>query len=75
MTGTISATEHGTRAEDPASDKEWIATTRALRAVDEQRYPRTTAAREELFSGTPKSRLAWNFQVLLNGILATSVPH
>jgi AcrR family transcriptional regulator len=48
--------------------------TRALRAVDEHRYPRTAAAREELFSGTPETRLAWNFQVLLNGILATPVP-
>jgi hypothetical protein len=71
---TTSAAEHGTRDEDPASDEEWTATTRALRAVDEHRYPRTAAAREELFSGTPETRFAWSFQVLLNGILATPMP-
>jgi hypothetical protein len=71
---TTSAAEHGTRDEDPRSDEEWTATARALRAVDQTRYPRTAAAREELFSGTPQTRLAWNFQVLLNGVLATPVP-
>lgn len=73
---TVSAAEHGTRDEDPEVGREQdTAAVRALRAVDQQRYPRTAAARDELFSGTPDARLAWQFQVLLNGVLNTPAPH
>lgn len=52
---------------DPAAPEGPIA--RALLGASEPRYPRISAAREHLLSGTAQERFAWAVDVLLGGIL------
>ena len=71
---TTTAAEHGSRRQAPETDEEWTAFTEALRSASPERYPHLAATSDDLFTGTPAERRAWSFQVMLNGILATSAP-
>ncbi|MFJ1730911.1 TetR/AcrR family transcriptional regulator [Streptomyces sp. NPDC088254] len=71
---TATAAEHATREHDLASEDDWNATVRALRAVDATTYPAITAHMPALIGGSVPDRIRWSFDVLVNGITHTPVP-
>ncbi len=73
LAATATAAEQSTRAQDPAARDDWDALTRALHAADESTYPAIKAHMPALISGAG-GRLAWNFDALINGVVATPVP-
>ncbi len=70
---TASAAEHGTR-DQAETQEDWTAYTTALSSVAAERYPHLVAVSGDLFTGTPRERLTWMFEVLLNGILTAPAP-
>ncbi|AWL41903.1 MULTISPECIES: TetR/AcrR family transcriptional regulator [unclassified Streptomyces] len=71
---TATAAEHGTQDRDPTSQDDWDALARAAYGVDEATHPMTKAHLPVLLAGTEASRLAWGFDVVINGIIHTHVP-
>ncbi|MGW3200204.1 TetR/AcrR family transcriptional regulator [Streptomyces sp. NPDC001118] len=71
---TTAAAEHGSRRQAPDAQEEWTAFTQALRSASPERYPNLAATSDDLFTGTPRERHTWIFQVLLNGILTAPAP-
>ncbi|MCQ4045086.1 TetR/AcrR family transcriptional regulator [Streptantibioticus rubrisoli] len=71
---TAAAAEHGSRRQAPEAREEWTAFTDALRAASPERYPHLAATSDVLFTGSPRERRTWTFQVLLNGILTAPAP-
>lgn len=72
---TATAAEQSAHEHDPTSEDDWNATVRALHAVDEATHPAITAHMPDLIGGTARDRLRWSFDVLVNGITGTAVPH
>ncbi|MET8942789.1 TetR/AcrR family transcriptional regulator [Streptomyces sp. NPDC004542] len=68
---TATAAEHA----DEASQEDWDAIGRALREASDRTHPHIAATSGALLSGTPEARMSWAFQVLVNGIENTVVPH
>lgn len=71
---TSTAAEHSTQEHDPTSGDDWDATGRALSSVGESTHPAIRAHMPALFSGSPRERGRWSFDVLVNGITRTPVP-
>ncbi|MER7768726.1 TetR/AcrR family transcriptional regulator C-terminal domain-containing protein [Kitasatospora sp. NPDC096140] len=71
---TATAAEHGTQQRDPASREDWDALTQAVSAVDETTHPMISAHMPALLAGAVEDRLAWGFDVLVNGITHTPLP-
>jgi hypothetical protein len=74
QSATATAAEVSTRAQSPRAEHEWDALSQALHEVDERTHPRLYALADDLLSGTPRQRLSWHFQMLVNGIAQTPVP-
>ena len=72
---TATAAEQSTRDDAAGSDQEDIELTEMVRDALPATHPHVAAAAGELFSGEPEDRLAWGFEVLINGFLATPQPH
>ncbi|MFD7922664.1 TetR/AcrR family transcriptional regulator [Streptomyces sp. NPDC059740] len=68
---TATAAEHSAGGRPEGGAEEWEALVAALREVDPAGHPRLTALGGDLLSGAPRTRLAWYFRVLANGILHT----
>ncbi|WIM93298.1 TetR/AcrR family transcriptional regulator C-terminal domain-containing protein [Actinoplanes oblitus] len=66
--GTATAAEQGTRGEAADADDEHRMLVTELREASEQEFPHIAQARDELFSGTGEQRLAWAFNVLVEGV-------
>ncbi|MFJ5776372.1 TetR/AcrR family transcriptional regulator [Streptomyces sp. NPDC093094] len=71
---TATAAEQSAHEHDPASEDDWNATVRALRAADETTHPAIAAHMPALISGSARDRLRWGFDVLVDGITRTPVP-
>ncbi|GAB2774688.1 TetR/AcrR family transcriptional regulator [Streptomyces daliensis] len=71
---TATAAEHGTQERDPMSRDDWDALARAVYGADEAVHPMIKAHLPDLLSGTESGRLAWGFDVVINGIIHTPVP-
>ncbi|MER5480269.1 TetR/AcrR family transcriptional regulator [Streptomyces sp. NPDC002734] len=71
---TATAAEHATQEADPAGGKEWDAFTRALRDADGTTRPTIKALLPDLLGGSGSARMAWGFDVLINGITRTPLP-
>jgi hypothetical protein len=56
-----------------AEEAAFFAAVRAA-ATPGSRYRHLAEAGDQLISGTGEQRLRWSFEVLLNGVLATSTP-
>ncbi|MFH9657398.1 TetR/AcrR family transcriptional regulator [Streptomyces sp. NPDC017248] len=67
---TATAAEHA----GEESPDDWQAVIRALREAPAATHPRIAADADALLSGTPRARLSWAFQTLINGIERTAVP-
>ncbi|GAA3706292.1 TetR/AcrR family transcriptional regulator C-terminal domain-containing protein [Streptomyces tremellae] len=72
---TATAAEQSAHDHDPAAEDDWNATVRALRAVDAATHPAITAHMPDLVGGAVRDRMRWAFDVLVNGITGTAVPH
>ncbi|MFE7119314.1 TetR/AcrR family transcriptional regulator [Streptomyces sp. NPDC057654] len=72
--GTATAAEHAGKEETTAGSGEWDAVAAALRDASGQTHPHLAALGAELLSGTGPERLAWGFQLLINGTLHTPRP-
>lgn len=71
---TATAAERGTQHRDPMSRDDWDALDRAAHGVDAAAHPMIKAHLPALLGGTESSRLAWGFDVVINGIVHTPVP-
>ena len=71
---TATAAEQGTRDQASGAQAEQDALTEALRTVDPQVHPHIAGLADELVSGPELDRLAWGFDVLINGIRRTPRP-
>jgi AcrR family transcriptional regulator len=71
---TTNAAEHGTRAEAAGARDEEDALAAALREASSRAHPHITALGAELLSGAGPDRLAWGFNVLINGVRHTGRP-
>ncbi|MFE2012624.1 TetR/AcrR family transcriptional regulator [Streptomyces sp. NPDC059491] len=71
---TATAAEQSTQDRDPLTGDDWSATKRALESVDEATHPAIEDHMPALVSGSPSDRMAWSFDVLINGITHTPVP-
>ncbi|THA71579.1 TetR/AcrR family transcriptional regulator [Streptomyces sp. A0958] len=71
---TATAAEHAAQERDPRSEDDWDALTRAVHDVDEAAHPMIKAHLPELRAGTEDARLAWGFDVVINGITQTPLP-
>ena len=76
---TATAAEHAVgdlAAGDQAVDREgdWDAVAAALRNVSVETHPQLATLGTGLLSGTGAERMAWGFQVLINGMLHTPRP-
>ena len=65
---TASAAEHGTRAESAKAGGETYVLVTAIEEAPAADYPNIGLLRDELFSGTGRERLRWQFAALLDGI-------
>ncbi|MEU5274855.1 TetR/AcrR family transcriptional regulator [Streptomyces asoensis] len=72
---TATAAEHSTHEHDPTSEDDWNATVRALHAVEGATHPAIAAHMPDLIGGAARDRMRWSFDVLVNGITSTPVPH
>ncbi|WP_435971584.1 TetR/AcrR family transcriptional regulator [Streptomyces sp. Qhu_M48] len=72
---TAGAAEHGTQHREPSAQEDWNALTGAVRAADAATLPMISAHMPALLSGPPEHRLSWGFDVLVNGIVGTPLPH
>jgi AcrR family transcriptional regulator len=72
--GTATAAEHATRERPAHAADERDALTRALHGVSPETHPRLRALADSLLAGSPEERMAWCFQMLINGISGTPVP-
>ena len=70
---TATAAEHSTQLQDPGAQDDWDALTRALHAADETTHPAIKAHMPVLITGGG-ARLAWGFEVVINGLMRTPVP-
>ncbi len=68
---TATAAEHGTRADTLTTHDDEAALARALREVSPATHPHSAALADALMSGSGADRLAWGFDVLINGITST----
>lgn len=71
---TATAAEQATRDRSPDAGAEWDALAGAVREASERSHPHLAGAGDHLLSGSPNERLAWGFDVLINGILHTPTP-
>jgi AcrR family transcriptional regulator len=71
---TTNAAEHGTRTEAAGARDEEDALAAALREASSRAHPHITALGAELLSGAGPDRLAWGFNVLINGVRHTARP-
>jgi hypothetical protein len=71
---TATAVEQGVRSRAIDAADEWDALGAALSRTDPAIHPRISALGAELMSGPGHSRLAWGFDVLINGVLHTPRP-
>ncbi|MFG3039904.1 TetR/AcrR family transcriptional regulator [Streptomyces sp. NPDC048330] len=71
---TATAAEQSTQDRDPLTEDDWSATKRALESVDEATHPAIKDHMPALVSGSASDRMAWSFDVLINGITHTPVP-
>jgi hypothetical protein len=70
---TATAAEHATRDESPDADADDSALADAIRDASPDTYPHIAAAAGELMAGGAE-RLAWSFEVLINGLVSTPRP-
>ena len=70
---TATAAEHATRDESPDAAANDSALTDAIRDASPDTHPHIVAAAGDLMAGGPE-RLAWSFEVLINGLLRTPRP-
>jgi AcrR family transcriptional regulator len=68
---TVSAAEYGARARSAESDAEDAHVAEVVDGLSADAHPHLAAAGAALLSGPPAARLAWGFDVLINGALAT----
>ncbi|MFD4953921.1 TetR/AcrR family transcriptional regulator [Streptomyces sp. NPDC058451] len=71
---TATAAEHGTQSNSPELQNDWNALISAAHAVHEATHPMVKAHMPALLAGPAEQRLAWGFDVLINGITHTPVP-
>ena len=73
---TATAAEQGARLRtaDADTDAEDQRVAEAIADASPRTHPHVAASAGELLSGPPAARLAWGFDVLINGILATPRP-
>ncbi|GAA4604119.1 TetR/AcrR family transcriptional regulator C-terminal domain-containing protein [Actinoallomurus liliacearum] len=73
---TATAAEHAPGAEGEGADSEeqWNALRAAVHGVPPGTRPHLTAVTDDLLTGSPESRIAWGFHVLINGIANTPRP-
>ncbi|MFJ4516543.1 TetR/AcrR family transcriptional regulator [Streptomyces sp. NPDC088817] len=71
---TATAAEHGTQNSSPELQDDWNALVGAAHAVHEATHPMIKAHMPALLAGPAEQRLAWGFDVLINGITHTPVP-
>lgn len=69
--GTATAAEQSARNRTVDAEAEHEVLTAALRDATPATHPRIASLADELVSGTPEARLAWIFQMLVNGVLHT----
>jgi AcrR family transcriptional regulator len=69
---TATAAEHSTREHTASAEAETEVLISALHGADAETYPHITALAAELVGGTPEERLAWSFDMLINGTLHTT---
>jgi AcrR family transcriptional regulator len=74
LVATATAAEQSTREQSIGAEEEWDALTRALHGASGKTYPHLHALAGSLLAGSPEDRMAWCFQMLINGIAGTSVP-
>ncbi|MFI0815253.1 TetR/AcrR family transcriptional regulator [Streptomyces sp. NPDC021098] len=74
--GTATAAEHASRGadEDRHNEEDWEAMAAGVMGASERTHPRIAALGPLLLSGSPRERLIWGFQVLINGAAHTPVP-
>ncbi|MFD4766400.1 TetR/AcrR family transcriptional regulator [Streptomyces niveus] len=72
---TATAAEQSTRGEDTNAEDEHNALARTLHEVSADTHPRIAALADDLVSGTPRQRLRWMFDMVVNGALATPRTH
>lgn len=71
---TATAAEQGVRSRTSGAAAEDLRVSEAIADVSPRSHPHLAASADELVSGLPEVRLAWGFDVLINGILATPRP-
>jgi AcrR family transcriptional regulator len=71
---TATAVEHGTRKESLGGADEWEAMSTAVLRVSPAQFPHLASLSTEMLSGPGGGRMAWGFDVLINGILHTPLP-
>jgi AcrR family transcriptional regulator len=71
---TATAVEHADGNENAATQEDWDALMRALRAASPRTHPHIAGLAGELVTGTPETHLSWALRVLINGIAHTPRP-
>ncbi|MFG3102224.1 TetR/AcrR family transcriptional regulator [Streptomyces sp. NPDC048182] len=71
---TATAAEQSSRDRAPGAEQEHDALLTALDRAGTDTHPRIAALRADLVSGTPATRLAWTFRMVVNGAGSTPIP-
>ncbi|MFC9845390.1 TetR/AcrR family transcriptional regulator [Streptomyces sp. NPDC060223] len=71
---TATAAEHAVQDGAAGTQDDWDALTHALQNASRDTHPRIASLADELLAGPPEARMAWGFQMLINGILHTPRP-
>jgi AcrR family transcriptional regulator len=67
---TATAAEEGARRQDAKTEAADEQVEAVIQGVSAKDYPHLASVSTEMLSGPPMTRLAWSFEVLLNGIVA-----
>lgn len=68
---TATAAEHSAQNQNIDADRDWDALAAALQGASAHRHPHVAALGSDLLSGSGLDRLAWGFDMLINGMLRT----
>ncbi|MEV7023622.1 TetR/AcrR family transcriptional regulator C-terminal domain-containing protein [Kitasatospora sp. NPDC093558] len=71
LVATATAAEQSARDADPAAETDHNALAEALHGATPADHPRIAALAPALLAGTPESRLAWTFRMVINGTAGT----
>jgi AcrR family transcriptional regulator len=69
---TATAAEHGTRSREAGTAAEDLRIAEAIDGISQATHPHVAAAAAELLRGTPSERLAWGFEVLIDGVVSAA---